>query len=61
MGLFDKKQPPAELGAYEVKPAYSDDGKELPGVAGYVDARLPKKESMPALRFKFVRPDGRPD
>jgi hypothetical protein len=59
MGLFGKKQP-AELGAYEVHPGHHD-GKELPGVAGYVDAKLPKKESMPALRFKFVRPDGRPD
>ena len=58
MGLFGKKDP--DLGAYEVKPGYHD-GKELPGVAGYTDAKLPKKESMPAVRFKFVRPDGRPD
>jgi hypothetical protein len=59
MGLFGNNKQ-SDLGKYEVQPGYQD-GKELPGVAGYKDAKLAKKESMPAVRFKFVRPDGRPD
>ena len=61
MGIFGKKGADAEPGTYEVQPAQQD-GKELPGVAGYKhEAKLPDKNSMPPVRFKFVRPDGRRD
>ena len=60
MGLLGKKEP-ADSGTYEVHPGRHD-GKELPGIAGYKhEGKLPKKNSMPPVRFKYVRPDGRPD
>jgi hypothetical protein len=60
MGLFNNKQYVDDSDSYKIEPGHQR-GKELPGVAGYTDAKLAKKESMPAIRFKFVRPDGRPD
>jgi hypothetical protein len=60
MGIWSKKEP-ADSGTYEVQAGHHD-GKELPGIAGYKgDGKLPKKNSMPRTRFKFVRPDGRRD
>lgn len=60
MGFWRSKQA-VDRGTYEVQTGRHE-GKELPGVAGYTgDGKLREKNSMPDARFKFVRPDGRPD
>jgi hypothetical protein len=60
MAILNKKEHDVR-GTYEVQPGHHD-GKELPGVAGYKhEGKLAKKNSMPPVRFKYVRPDGRPD
>jgi hypothetical protein len=60
MGIWSKKEP-ADRGMYEVQPGRHGD-KELPGIAGYKhEGKLGQKNSMPRTRFKYVRPDGRPD
>lgn len=60
MGIWNRKQP-ADPGEYVVQPGRHKD-KELPGVAGYKhEGRLQKRNAMPPVRFKYVRPDGRPD
>ena len=44
-------------------PPYSGEDDRLPGTAGY-GGPLPKgwrRNHMPGTRFKFVRPDGKPD
>ncbi len=60
MGLFSKKSspatPPPSPSEWLTTPA--DD--RYPGLAGYVSSDL-EKNAMPELRFKFVRPDGKPD
>jgi hypothetical protein len=60
MGILSRKNHEVR-GTYDVQPG-NQDGKELPGVAGYKhEGKLPSKNSLPPVRFKYVRPDGRPD
>ena len=61
MGLFTKKSSPdtpsPSVGTLPTAPTDS----RYPGLAGYVGTTGLKKNAMPELRFKFVRPDGKPD
>jgi hypothetical protein len=59
MGLFSKHPDPRET--YEVSPSAGNGGKELPGIAGYKGTEPLPKNAMPVIRFKYVRPDGKPE
>ena len=61
MGLFSRKRTPAPPAPSAEPPRSFPPGDErYPGLAGYQGQGL-KKNAMPEMRFKFVRPDGKPD
>ncbi len=61
MGLFKKKSTPVppETSTAPRTTAPGDD--RYPGIAGYQGVAGLKKNAMPERRFRFVRPDGKPD
>ena len=62
MGLFKKKTREMADAAREavpgMEPKHDDDS---PGSAGYNSTRYDKKVKHPQNRFRFVRPDGKPN
>lgn len=60
MGLFSKKSAAAKPPPTTSDRPLSQGDDRYPGIAGYVGFGQ-KKGSMPAYRFKFVRPDGKSD
>jgi hypothetical protein len=60
MGLFSRKNTPAPPAPSTRQQSFPPGDERYPGVAGYQGQGL-KKNAMPEMRFKFVRPDGKPD
>jgi hypothetical protein len=60
MGLFSRKSTPAPLAPSAEQRSFPPGDERYPGLAGYQGQGL-KKNAMPEMRFKFVRPDGKPD
>lgn len=61
MGLFKRQQRQPAPARSEYRAPASAGDSSLPGSAGYRGtARLPKN-AMPQSRFRYVRPDGKPD
>jgi hypothetical protein len=63
-GRKNRQQPTEPESTYAPPPqTATQDGKELPGLAGYINqGKLAKgKLHMPPNRFTYKRPDGRPD
>lgn len=64
MGLWKKQQrqsrPVADTDARRVPRPATPGDPALPGIAGYHGIEPLEKNAMPASRFKFVRPDGKP-
>ena len=61
MGLFSRKRTPAPPEPSTVPRATPPGDERYPGIAGYQGVAGLKKNAMPERRFKFVRPDGKPD
>lgn len=59
MGLFSRKNTPTPPPSTPPR-AFPRGDERYPGLAGYQGQGL-KKNAMPEMRFKFVRPDGKPD
>ena len=60
MGLFKRKSTPATPAPSAPERTIPPGDERYPGVAGYQGQGL-KKNAMPEMRFRFVRPDGKPD
>jgi hypothetical protein len=60
MSLWNKDKPAEPEHVVRTEPAQQD-GKELPGIAGYTGIEPLPKNGMPVIRFHFVRPDGKPE
>ena len=65
MGVFeqDQQRNQASGNPHAWRPGVQSytDSRNLPGVAGYRSVYPLPKNAMPNVRFKFKRPDGRPD
>ena len=62
MALKKKSQRPvsnARPDQYEAVTGRTDDGHELPGIAGYKGIEQLPKGAMPVSRFVYRRPDGK--
>lgn len=60
MGFFRKKSSPAKPEPSGADRTFPTTDERYPGSAGYRGNRL-KRNAMPENRFKFVRPDGKPE
>jgi hypothetical protein len=60
MSVWNKDEP-AEPDRSALSEPVRRDGKELPGIAGYRGTDPLPKNAMPVVRFKYVRPDGKPE
>lgn len=61
MGLFKKKSRDMADAARDAMPGKEPERDEGVGTAGYDSIRYNKKIKHPVKRFKFVRPDGKPN
>ena len=60
MSVWNKDEPAEPDHSTWIEPVRPG-SKELPGIAGYKGTEPLPKNAMPVIRFKYVRPDGRPD